>query len=67
MPLQLTRSTTPTGHRLTLHLPGGCVVVELTVRGLELDAATVERMLHAPMGVIATLGCTDVGAGRETI
>jgi hypothetical protein len=39
--------------RLTLHVNGASVTIELTVRGLEIDATTMERLLHAPMALLA--------------
>jgi hypothetical protein len=44
---------------LTLLASDYSVTVELTVRGLELDAGTVERLLHAPL--------TQLVAERERI
>jgi hypothetical protein len=43
---------------LTLHGPSYSITIELTVRGIELDATTLERLLHAPLTLIAS---------RETI
>jgi hypothetical protein len=60
VPTKLHRVRTARGERLTLLAPDYTVTIELTIRGLELDQARIEQMLHAPLGVL-------VGQGRETI
>ena len=61
---QIHRHRTRHGEAVTLVTPRGSVTVELTVHGLELDATTVERLLHAPLGVLAV---SVVGEGRDRI
>jgi hypothetical protein len=63
---KLLRSTHATTERLVLIGPTFTVTVELRVTGLELDAAGVERMLHAPLREVADRIGRDA-AGRETI
>lgn len=53
MPLVLHRTRTNSTERITLVGAYFTVTVELLVTGLELDAGTVERMLHAPLGIVA--------------
>lgn len=48
----LHRHRTPTGEVLVLLTPSYSITVELRVRGLDLDATTVERLLHAPLAVL---------------
>lgn len=60
MPTKLHRVRTAHGERLVLVARDYSVTIELTIRGLELDQASIEQMLHAPLGVL-------VGQGRETI
>jgi hypothetical protein len=52
-PITLHRHRTPRGELLTLVAPGYSVTVEVRVRGLELDATTVERALHAAVREVA--------------
>jgi len=54
---RLCRPARSTTERLVLIGPTFTVTVELRVTGLELDAAGLERMLHAPLNyVISAIG-----------
>jgi hypothetical protein len=49
VPTQLIRRRIANREVLTLLCADYAITIELTVRGLELDATTVERLLHAPL------------------
>jgi hypothetical protein len=51
--IQLHRHRTGDREVLVMHGPSYSVRIELTVRGIELDATTLERVLHAPMSLLA--------------
>lgn len=56
--IRLHRTRRGSTETLVLHGPTYSIRVELTVRGIDLDATTLERLLHAPMTLLAN---------RETI
>ena len=53
VPIKLTRLTTPRGDVLRLTGDDYAVEVTINVQGLELDAATLEKVLHAPLTMLA--------------
>lgn len=53
MPTKLIRRDHGPRATLTLLTADYSVTIGVTVRGLELDATTVERLLHAPLTLIA--------------
>ena len=60
----LRRSTDGVTHCLTLATPHATVTVTLTIRGVAISATDLERMLHAPLGVLAgrlSGGCERIG------
>jgi hypothetical protein len=52
-PITFHRRSNGTTETLVLVAPGYSLTIELTVRGLELDATTLEKLLHAPMSLLA--------------
>lgn len=61
--MQIIRTKTATTERLTLLLPSGAITIEVSVRGLELDATTTEWMLHAPLSALARITAERVLPG----
>jgi hypothetical protein len=53
---RLIRRSLPNREILTLLTSEGSVTIEISVRQLELSASELEKMLHAPLGVIARMG-----------
>jgi hypothetical protein len=51
--IELHRHRTGDREVLVMHGPSYSVRIEVTVRGIELDATTLERLLHAPMSLLA--------------
>lgn len=49
----LHRSTDGRSHQLTLATPTATVQIELRVTCLDLSASELERMLHAPLAIVA--------------
>lgn len=60
---RLIRTRTATTERIVLLARDYSVTVEIAVRGLELDATTIERLLHAPLGVLAENVTTAANSG----
>lgn len=54
------RHRTPRGESITLVGRDYSVTIEVTTRGLELDAATLERVLHAPLALLAARQCETI-------
>lgn len=50
---KLIRKSDGTRETLVLLTGDACVTIEVTIRGLELDASTLEKLLHAPLALIA--------------
>jgi hypothetical protein len=51
--IHLHRTRRDSSEVLIILAPNYSITIELTVRGLELDATTLERVLHAPMSLLA--------------
>jgi hypothetical protein len=65
--IHLHRTQTHHGDALTLLTPNGSITIELRIRGLEIDASMVERLLHAPLVEIARDYGLSGGLGADTV